>query len=126
MGSSKLLNPRTLSLLFLTIFSSGCFLKTAVHNLGLNSIQPITEETPISKDILVSLDNTPVDGTTTLTHSVQVISDTAQYFIYKYGDAATMDCEDMTGYSAPTSINSALSMVVGTYIGNTALCVCWV
>lgn len=123
MGFSKLLKPRILGLLFLTIFSSGCFLQTAVHNLGLNSVQPITEETPINKDILVSLDNTPVDGTTTLTHSVQVISDTAQYFIYKYGDASTIDCEDMTDYSAANSISSTLSIIVGSYVGNTALCV---
>ncbi len=98
-------------------------MQTSVQDLTSKIARPITDETPINHDIEISLNNTPVNGTTNLTHSVQVISVSAISYVYKFGDSAVTDCQELSGYSSTVSISDPIAITPPNYTGSFALCV---
>ena len=105
---------------------SGCFLSTNLKRFGGatdSSLVPVSDTTPINKNIYVELENAPVNGTTSLVHSVRVISLVAEFYIYKFGQVTDMDCTSLDNYSSAVSINTPLPVVVNSFNGEFALCV---
>jgi alpha-tubulin suppressor-like RCC1 family protein len=107
-----------------TLMVTGCFFSAKIDVLGVSSEQEqITDKSPVNTNLFIELENPPADGTTILSHSVNVISSSATSYIYKYGSANDINCESLDGYSTVTSISAPLQIVVSSFNGDFALCV---